>query len=88
MIGKEVAEWIQKKFETYIPVNTLIRRAERQRERNTTNVVKKSKAPTNQASTKTTDLNNLVTKTTKPATFDSGRGGEREGAGRPSCSRK
>jgi len=39
-IGKELAVWVGKLFEASIPANTLIRRAERAREKITTNVVK------------------------------------------------
>jgi hypothetical protein len=38
-IGKELAAWVEKLFETSIPPNTLTRRAERAREKITTNVV-------------------------------------------------
>jgi hypothetical protein len=41
-IGKELASWLEKLFETHILANTLTRRAERMQQKITTNVANQS----------------------------------------------
>jgi len=69
-IGKHLSGWIEKLFETKINPKTIEKKAQRQQIK--TNVLKESKTPDNQESTKEPP----------PEKFDSGRGGQREGAGR------
>lgn len=72
-IGKELASWVEKLFEVTINPRTIERRAERLD--NTTNVVKKSNIVENPVSYKPNESS-----LTHPPT---GRGGIRDGAGRP-----
>ena len=67
-IGKELSSWIVKLFEVKIEPNTIKLRAYRQQAKNGTNVPKESKTPMDKGSTK--------------VTWDLGKGGKREGAGR------
>jgi len=69
-IGKELSAWVEKLFAAKIPDNTIIRRAERIRERNTTNVVKPATPEPAKENEHIQD-------------FKSEHGGVREGAGRP-----
>lgn len=72
-IGKEVAEWIQKKFETYVKPDTIKKRAERLQNKLGTNVPKKSQPPETIANSTPE-----IIKDRKPQ-----GGGSRKNAGRP-----
>jgi hypothetical protein len=69
-IGKELSKWIVKLFEVRIEPRTIEQRARRaDATKDATNVAKESETPMDKGSTK--------------VTWDSGKGGKREGAGRP-----
>lgn len=71
-IGHHLSKWIEKLFGAKINPETIKSRAYRKQQEVGSNEPKKSKAPDNKA----------FTEEFHPKKFDSGRGGQREGAGR------